>query len=206
MLPTPESIASLTITLARTGLLTPAMTLYSHLRINDLATLVPLSRSHGQMFEQLLELNCRESRVAEALEIFDDWKAASDLVVQVAARSPFAGEESDTDASAVRAPRLSTVTLAFLEACCHSSPADMQWRVYDVCAVMRRQFELKALEKDAQPRKSSHHFYDQNDDTQRGMGAESSAESGSDMESGSDVESSDDEGRPVNRFLVRGAL
>jgi hypothetical protein len=201
MLPTPESIASLTLTLARTGLLVSAMRLYSHLRANDFATLVPLTRSHGQMFEQLLELNCRESRVQPALEIFDDWKAASDLAMQVAARSPFAGDEAAADGAALRAPRLSTVTLAFLEACCHSSPKDMQWRVYDVCAVMRRQQELKALEAQDRPHKSSHHFYEVGDEMSD-AGAVSSEEEYTESES----DFSDDEDRPVNRFMVEGNL
>lgn len=86
MLPTPEAIATLSDTLARTGFLPSAMSLYAQLRVDDLSTLVPLTRSHRQMFEQLLELNCREGRVQTALEVFDDWKAASDLAEQAAAR------------------------------------------------------------------------------------------------------------------------
>lgn len=86
MLPTPEAIATLSDMLARTGFLPSAMSLYAQLRVDDLSTLVPLTRSHRQMFEQLLELNCREGRVQTALEVFDDWKAASDLAEQAAAR------------------------------------------------------------------------------------------------------------------------
>lgn len=56
-------------------------------------------------------------------------------------------------------PRLSNVTLAFLEACCRSDPA-YEWRVYDVCAAMRQQRARKHEAGLARPRKVSHHFLD----------------------------------------------
>lgn len=142
----------------------------------------------------------------------------------------FDGEGNPGVGGPPHAPRLSTVTLAFLEACCHAAPEDMQWRVYDVCAVMRRQQELRNLEKQARPRKSSHHFYEESDDV--GDGASSYGNSGAsgafsgdggeerrrgsgsedeqlDLESSDeeepvftrfDVESSDEDDAPVNRF------
>ena len=56
-------------------------------------------------------------------------------------------------------PRLSNVTLAFLEACCRADPA-FEWRVFDVCAAMRQQSERKQQALLARPRKLSHHFYE----------------------------------------------
>ena len=55
-----------------------------------------------------------------------------------------------------RTPKLSYVSLAFLEACCRSEP-DLQWRVYDVCSVMRMQKERKVQESLDRPQKVSHH-------------------------------------------------
>jgi hypothetical protein len=55
-----------------------------------------------------------------------------------------------------RYPKLSTVSLAFLEACCRAE-AGCGWRVYDVCAVMRQQKELKRQAGLARPQKQSHH-------------------------------------------------
>ena len=58
-----------------------------------------------------------------------------------------------------RLPRLSNVTLAYLEASCHacSDQEDVKWRVYDVCAVMRQQQEDKKANKLLRPKKGSHH-------------------------------------------------
>jgi pentatricopeptide repeat protein len=53
-------------------------------------------------------------------------------------------------------PKLSNVSLAFLEACCRSEPG-LEWRVYDVCSVMRMQKERKLQEGLARPQKASHH-------------------------------------------------
>lgn len=54
-------------------------------------------------------------------------------------------------------PKLSPVTLAFLEACCRREP-EVEWRVYDVCAQMRQQKEHKRQAGLARPAKASHHF------------------------------------------------
>lgn len=56
-----------------------------------------------------------------------------------------------------RYPKLSNVTLAFLEACCRRHPS-YEWRVYDVCAEMRQAKERKLQAQLARPRKASHHF------------------------------------------------
>lgn len=61
-------------------------------------------------------------------QVFDDWKA-------------FTQRRAASRRKATHA-RLSNVTLAFLEACCRSSSA-YAWRVFDVCAEMRHQSELR---------------------------------------------------------------
>ncbi len=80
--------------------------------------------------------------------MFDDWKAAALAVTsaQVAQHG-----------LVVKFPRLSYVTLAFLEACCRAEAA-YEWRVYDVCAVMRQQKERRDEAALPRPRKASHHF------------------------------------------------
>jgi pentatricopeptide repeat protein len=132
------------------------------------------------MWELLMENYCRQNKVKAALQVFDDWKAASDswtasqqynqpLPEDVAAAAALsiggadaASSAADTaDASAAAAsaryPKLSYVSLAFLEACCRGEP-DYEWRVFDVCAVMRQQKELKRQAGLARPQKLSHHF------------------------------------------------
>jgi pentatricopeptide repeat protein len=120
------------------------------------------------MWEALIETYCRANKVKQALQVFDDWKAARDD--WLAAQQPHPAN-TDREGSAVAAtmavpppaaapprfPKLSTVSLAFLEACCRSEP-DCEWRVYDVCAVMRQQKELKQQAALARPQKQSHHF------------------------------------------------
>ena len=54
-------------------------------------------------------------------------------------------------------PTHNTVSLAFLEACCRREQA-YEWRVFDVCAVMRQQKEHKRQAGLARPTKASHHF------------------------------------------------
>ena len=68
----------------------------------------------------------------DACQVFDDWKSFS--LRQASAK----GQNRTAGARA----RLSNVSLAFLEACCRSSP-DHAWRVFDVCAEMRLQSELR---------------------------------------------------------------
>ena len=62
-------------------------------------------------------------------------------------------------AKPVKLPNLSNATLAFLESCCRGSP-EHEWRVYDVCAVMRQQKERKREAALARPAKKSHHVAD----------------------------------------------
>jgi pentatricopeptide repeat protein len=138
------------------------------------------------MWELLIENYCRQNRVKAALQVFDDWKAASDSwtasqqynqpqpddpahgAAATAALS-IGGADADSSATAAEAaaasaaaasaryPKLSYVSLAFLEACCRGKP-DYEWRVFDVCAVMRQQKELKRQAGLARPQKLSHHF------------------------------------------------
>lgn len=71
----------------------------------------------------------------------------------------------DRDAYA-HVPKLSNVTLAFLEACCRAEASratgtkaeKYSLRVYDVCATMRQQQERKVQATLPRPRKASHHF------------------------------------------------
>ena len=80
-------------------------------------------------------------------QVFDDWKAHVSVAREMGTAEP-------------ALPRLSMVTLAFLEACCRSQPAH-EWRVYDVCAAMRQQRERSRENALARPRKASHHFLDE---------------------------------------------
>lgn len=86
-------------------------------------------------------------------QVFDDWKA---YCATQAAMHRF-----DEDPSRF-VPNLSTVTLAFLEACCRTSP-EFEWRVYDVCAAMRQQQEREKQAALPRPRKQSHHFAETED-------------------------------------------
>jgi hypothetical protein len=66
-------------------------------------------------------------------QVFDDWKAHMTRATHTQGQSAL--------------PRLSLVTLAFLEASCRADPA-FEWRVYDVCAAMRQQRERKHTVRD----------------------------------------------------------
>lgn len=165
MLPRREAIASLVIAIALQGHLAAAMLLYAHVRAETPA----LALSHPQMYEQLLELNCRSGAVDAALQVFDDWKAARDELMCEFACDGALDEgvlEGGEDAAGIAGnpqrglPRLSTVSLAFLEACCHAQSVPM-WRVYDVLAAMRDQHERQRMRELAQPAKSSHHFLEE---------------------------------------------
>ena len=79
-------------------------------------------------------------------QVFDDWKVHVSHALK-------RGAEAD------QLPRLSNVTLAFLEACCRADAA-FEWRVFDVCAAMRQQSERKQQALLARPRKLSHHFFE----------------------------------------------
>ena len=60
----------------------------------------------------------------------------------------------------VRYPKLSDVTLAFLEASCRRQGVD-DWRMYDVVALMRQQKERARQARLPNPPKLSHHFADE---------------------------------------------
>jgi pentatricopeptide repeat protein len=150
MLPSMEAVAALVaaLCLAREGEL--AHTLYLQIRSQGTPALCMLVLRSSRMFELLLEWHCRSGRVHDALAVFDDWKAARDLLAQRPA--------ADCGANA-RPPKLSNVTLAFLEASCHAhaDSEDVKWRVYDVCAQMRQQQEDARSAKLLHPAKGSHH-------------------------------------------------
>ena len=59
----------------------------------------------------------------------------------------------------VRYPKLSDVTLAFLEASCRRQGVD-DWRMYDVVALMRQQKERSRQARLPKPPKRSHHVLD----------------------------------------------
>ena len=81
------------------------------------------------------------------LQVFDIWKVAAEDVIRDARQQD----------APLKLPRLSAVSLAFLEACCRDD-GDFSWRVYDVCAVMRQQKEQRDQAALAHPPKLSHHF------------------------------------------------
>ena len=93
------------------------------------------------------------------LQVYDDWK------VYCATQEALHRFADDVYA---HIPRLSNVTLAFLEACCRAEAnraageeADrFSLRVYDVCATMRQQQDRKVQATLPRPRKASHHFAD----------------------------------------------
>ena len=81
------------------------------------------------------------------LQVFDLWKVASEDTIR----------DARQQGTPIKLPRLSAVTLAFLEACCRND-GHFLWRVYDVCAVMRQQKEQRHQAALANPPKPSHHF------------------------------------------------
>ena len=52
---------------------------------------------------------------------------------------------------------LNSAVLAFLEASCRNRK-EHQWRVFDVTAIMRQQFETRRQSRLERPQKASHHF------------------------------------------------
>ena len=161
------AVASLAQAFAARGQLKEAWRYYKQLRRTANAVEEACS-THRRMFEALIEQNCRCGRVDRALIVFDDWKAAS-AAWFVKKKDEETPPSSDSGASPLpltlqpassaakkKQPKLSNVSLAFLEACCQNTPA-MEWRVYDVCSVMRMQKERKVQESLARPQKASHH-------------------------------------------------
>ena len=147
--PSRAAVATLADASARRGALGRAKEHFTMLCADgDDARRAPLTLSHRNMWEALIEAACRKQDIGFALDVFDTWKAA--VAAQAAAPSLSVADV------ATRHPKLSNATLAFLESCCRQHPQH-EWRVYDVCAVMRRLKELKHEEALARPAKESHH-------------------------------------------------
>lgn len=174
--PDAAALASLSQAFAARGDLRQGWRFYSQLRRAP-GGLQEACVTHRRLFESLIEQHCRAGAVARALVVFDDWKAASAAwFAKASAReaSAAAAAAAAAEASAAggtlappqsppppagakgRRPKLSTVSLAFLEACCQTTPG-LAWRVYDVCSVMRTQKDRKVQEGLARPQKASHH-------------------------------------------------
>lgn len=178
--PDAGALASLAQAFAARGQLKEAWRYYKQLR-RAVGGVEEACLSHRRMFEALIEQNCRCGSVERALVVFDDWKAASAtwfVKRKYIETLPTAGDKGGDpttvtggqqvgssaqltlqpapSATKKKHPKLSNVSLAFLEACCQTTPG-MEWRVYDVCSVMRMQKERKVQESLARPQKASHH-------------------------------------------------
>ncbi|KAA6419381.1 MAG: hypothetical protein FRX49_10640, partial [Trebouxia sp. A1-2] len=116
--------------------------LYQQLQ-RDKRGLPGLTQFNRRMWESTIEAACRAGRTDWALQVFDDWKASSMTFMFV---------QPADQAKPAKLPSLSNATLAFLESCCRGSP-EHEWRVYDVCAVMRQQKERKREAALARPAK-----------------------------------------------------
>ena len=141
---TPAALRSLISAAARCGETSLALRLYRSDAGRDAST--PARRpsdgsvaddggARAAVFEALIEACCHEGDVDTALEVFDDLKALDVAVGKV--------------------------TLAFLESVCRRSKTP-DWRVYDVCAQMRKQVAAKKERRLAEgiPAKtSSHHVW-----------------------------------------------
>ncbi|KAK9831866.1 hypothetical protein WJX81_003174 [Elliptochloris bilobata] len=147
LVPHLTAIGALVHSFACSGDLDTAFRLYRQVR-DDPEGAAAMTLTHRPMFQALIEAACRSDSTACALKVFDDWKA-------FAARAA----KGAGDGEPVQEPRLSNVTLAYLEACCREEAA-FEWRVYDVCAAMRQQSERRRQSRLAHPRKQSHHFLD----------------------------------------------
>ena len=165
--PSAAALASLTQAFAECCQLNEAWRFYKQLR-RMTHGFQDATVSHRRMFEVLIEENCRQKNIDRSLIVFDDWKAASSSwyarpkasVSSEASKIPAVSSElveGNQAGSTRRHPRLSNVTLAFLESCCRNGDPSLSWRVYDVCAVMRLQKERKVQENLARPQKASHH-------------------------------------------------
>jgi pentatricopeptide repeat protein len=167
--PSASALASLTQAFAERGRLQEAWRFYMQLRRLPMG-LEDATVSHRRLFEALIEGHCRQQKLERALMAFDDWKSASARwfarsspsnsstpTTATAAGSCSDGEASQASPPKRRQPKLSNVSLAFLEACCRAAGPSLAWRMYDVCAVMREQKERKLQENLARPEKASHH-------------------------------------------------
>ena len=91
--------------------------------------------------QELITGFCRQGRIDDALYVFDEWKGSVVLLP----------EEKRVGCS------LNSAVLAFLEASCRKHEK-YQWRVFDVTAIMRQQFETGKQSQLERPQKASHHF------------------------------------------------
>lgn len=82
MLPTIEAVAAIVLGSMIANESTVAEQLYGQVRRQGSVALSGLLQRGSRVFELLMEGYCRSGRVHEALEVFDDWKAARDLVLQ----------------------------------------------------------------------------------------------------------------------------
>lgn len=181
--PDAYALASLSQAFAAQGQLRQAWRFYTQLRRGFEKGMQDTCATHRRMFEALIEGHCRAGNVQRALAVFDDWKAAStawyaargrtrnfvdcdvdDESYYEAKLTSLPRDMTVSSAMAVchptlkrKPPKLSNVTLAFLEACCRSESSLPEWRVYDVCSVMRTQKERKLQETLDWPLKASHH-------------------------------------------------
>ncbi|KAL4457635.1 hypothetical protein ABPG75_012500 [Micractinium tetrahymenae] len=183
-LPDAEALAALVQAFAAAGDLRSAAKYYKQLRRSGRSGLAAVSVSQRRMWELLIESYCRQNKVRQALQVFDDWKSAGDAWMAAqqqhqahdlegtlgsgsgddgllgggdAGDSGLGAAAAAPAAQLARYPKLSNVTLAFLEACCRRE-AEYEWRVFDVCAIMRQQKEQKRQAGLARPQKASHHF------------------------------------------------
>eukprot|EP00887_Chlorella_sp_A99_P002761 scaffold6.g2761.t1 len=147
-LPDGPAVAEMVERFAAEGQLRPAFKYYQQLRKMPTG-LSEAAATHRRAFELLIESSLRARNFRRSLVVFDDWKGAA--AQWLAAQRPGAKA-----GAAPRPPRLSYVTLAFLEACCRTEP-EHAWRVYDVLAVIRQQRERKTQAELARPQKESHH-------------------------------------------------
>ena len=178
------ALSSLAQSHAAAGLLNHAWKYYMQLKRRE-RSLQRATVTHRRLFEALIEGYCRRQNLKRALLVFDDWKSASaqwctqseasqikslqqttsnretsslarDQAKNENDRSKPATDPRSPNQNRRKYPKLSYVTLAYLEASCRKD-ADLSWRVYDVMAVMRAQKETKLQSELARPPKASHH-------------------------------------------------
>ena len=155
--PRSAAVGLVVTALTATGHLAAATLLYGQLCARGPESMVQHVLARTVMFEKLMELNCRQGNVHAALDVFDEWKRARDVLRRRRRAAPQGAAAAEAWGDR---PCLSNVTLAFLEACCHAykgSDDDLQWRVFDVCAFMRQQAENERIWGLPQPTKGSHH-------------------------------------------------
>ncbi len=164
--PSRAAIATLADSCARRGSLNRAKEHFATLCADgDDARRAPLTLSHRHMWEALIEAACRKQDIKYALHVFDVWKAAGAAQARMDALALGVGGSTrggDDDDTLARYPKLSNATLAFLESCCRQHPQH-EWRVYDVCAVMRSLKEHKHESSLPRPAKASHHVMEGGD-------------------------------------------